>query len=139
MPGFVTQGRNKNKSKVFIYNVSKKLVNQRGDSCVVNFKYADSSDGYGNFVVDKSCVTDSANPKFYNITMSADKDLRLNYKDGGQLTSVMMSPENIKKTFELTRVSNKPKVAVKESRESSRDVPFAPFDDIPEIDYSPFD
>ena len=91
------------KNKVFIYNVSKKLVNEKGDSRIVNFKYDKSSDGYGNFVVDKSCMTESANPNFYNITIPIGNKMRINYKDFGKLTAIDMTPEDIKKTFESTR------------------------------------
>lgn len=94
--------KHRDPNHIYIYNVSKKLVNARGRSRVVNFKY-DSSDGYAHFVVDESCVSDSANPNFYNIKMPADKMLRLNYKDGNEMTAKEMMPAEIKRMFEETR------------------------------------
>lgn len=104
-------------SKVMIYNVSKRLIKERKDKRLFGFKYPDSSDGYAHVEIGKDELKQSSNPDFYNVILSKYNDYRINYKKNDKYTSIGVSAEDVKKSFEASRTpksNNKKKSSQRE-------------------------
>jgi hypothetical protein len=101
-----SRGGNGKPDSVFIYNVSNKLIQKRGNDFIVGFRYPESSNGYANFCVSQDELVKSENSNFCHVIMKKTDSRRLNYKIDGADTAKMVTPSEIKRAFEAVRPSN---------------------------------